>query len=88
MHLTLTLPDDLVPSKPLDELARELVRAAAMYWLVRGEISAEQAKAITAADVRDESLKELLMAMPDVGDDDDFERTVDLGRSSEGSWDT
>ncbi|MBK9266854.1 MAG: hypothetical protein IPM54_44635 [Polyangiaceae bacterium] len=87
MHLTLDLPDDLVPAKPLDEIARELLRAGAMYWLVRGEISAEQAKAITASDARDESFKALLMSMPDVGDDVDFERAVDLGRS-EGSWDT
>lgn len=86
MHLTLDLPDDLVPSKPLEEIARELLQAGAMYWLVRGEISAEQAMAITASEVRDESLKELLLAMPDVGEDADFERVVDLGRS-EASWD-
>jgi hypothetical protein len=29
---------------------------------------------------RDESFKELLMAMPDVGDDVDFERLADLGQ--------
>lgn len=87
MHLMLNLPDELVPSKPIEEIARELVQAGAMYWLVRGEISAEQAKAITTPESRDESLKDLLLAMPDVGEDEDFARAFDLGRS-EASWDT
>lgn len=87
MHLMLDLPDELVPSKPIAEIARELLQAGAMYWLVRGEISAEQAKAITMSEMRDESLKELLLAMPDVGEDEDFARASDLGRA-EASWDT
>lgn len=87
MHLTLDLPDELVPSKPLEEIARELIQAAAMYWLVRGEISADQAKAMTASELPHPSLKDLLLAIPDVGDDGDFSRNADLGRM-EASWDT
>ena len=76
VDLTLTLPDDLVPSKSPEELLWELRTAAAMYWLVRGQISAEQAKAIAARQARKQSFKELLLAMPDVGEDADFERPV------------
>jgi hypothetical protein len=86
MQVTVDLPDDVFASpKPPTQVAQEVRQAAAMYWLARGEISPEKAQAITGAkgvaEARD--LREILLAMPDVGEDEDFERPVDHGREGE-----
>lgn len=90
MRITVELPEDVFHApKTLEQVARELLQAAAMYWLARGEISPDRATEITAPRVEPtgEGLIDLLLSMPDVGDDADFERPLDYGRP-EAPWDT
>ena len=61
-----------------------------MFWVARGLIRADRVTAVlkgTRVDIQLErgpekklDLKEVLLAMPDVGDDSVFERVPDLGR--------
>ena len=83
MQITVDFPDDVFASpKPPAQMVQEIRQAVAMYWLARGEISPEKAQAIARPaglpDGRD--LREILLAMPDAGEDEDFERPVDHGR--------
>jgi hypothetical protein len=80
MQVTMKIPDGLFASpKSPAQVAREVREAVAMYWLARGEISPEQAKNITAEEINAprRDLREVLLAMPEVGEDADFERLAD-----------
>lgn len=66
-----------------DEIVRELkVRAARHGRSAEAEHREILRQALRPSEPR-KSLKELLLAMPDVGDDADFERLRDTGREVE-----
>jgi hypothetical protein len=89
MKIVLDLPEAEIPaSKDPEDLAREAIEALVMYWLARGEISLERAASLTCAQTKNAvSFKDHLTSMPDVGEDADFERFLDMPRP-EVEWGT
>jgi hypothetical protein len=99
MQITIELPDDFFTRpKSEQELLRDVQQAAAMYWVVRGDIPAERAADVKAVpgpplDLKPRvayegmNFKEFLMAMPDVGDESVLDRRKDAPRE-EVEWDT
>ncbi|AUX48552.1 uncharacterized protein SOCE26_100900 [Sorangium cellulosum] len=69
------------PKTP-QQVADEMRQAAAAFWVARGDVAPEAVNYIAAPSQpeREETLKDLLLSMPDVGEDADFERPVDYGR--------
>jgi hypothetical protein len=65
------------------EVAAELREAGAMYWLARGEIEAPDAERVVARGRRFKDFKEALLAMPNVGDDADFERSAEVPKDED-----
>ncbi len=57
-------------------------QAAAVFWVARGDVAPEAVNDIAAlpAPKEEGTLMDLLLSMPDVGEDSDFERPVDHGR--------
>jgi len=92
MEITVTLPDDAfeTPKTP-EEIERDLREGGVMIWLERGEITAEQAAAIAEAGEptlpEGETLMDVLLQMPDVGDDSLFERPLEYAREQR-EWHT
>ena len=89
MKLVLELPDIVFPvAKTADDMVREARQALAMFWLARGDIpperAAEVASPVAASGAHD--FKSALAAMPDVGEDEDFERMAGLPRADV-QWD-
>lgn len=72
---------DLIVRNIEDEIVKELKRRAAR----NGQSTEEEHRQILRRALRSEysglSFKEMLAAMPDVGDDRDFERIQDRGRT-------
>ena len=88
MQVTIELPDDFfVRPKSEQELLHDVQQAAAMYWVVRGDIPAERASDVRAVPGPPIDFKTALAMMPNVGDDADFERQPDLPRPGI-EWDT
>lgn len=78
MRIEIEIPDGLFHgAKTERELASELRQAAAFYWLARGEIGRPEAERVIGARGRFGDLKEALLAFPDVGRDEDFERSAE-----------
>jgi hypothetical protein len=76
MQITVTLPDDAfeTPKTP-EEIERDLLEGAARLWFERGEVTAEQAAAIAGDPPvpEGETLMDVLLSMPNVGEDADFD---------------
>ena len=90
MKLVLELPDIAFHvAKSPEQLLREARQALAMFWLARGEIPPERAAEMTAeaAAPTARDFKAALSAMPDVGEDQDFDQRSAPPRS-EIQWDT
>lgn len=66
-----------------EEVVRELKLRAVQHGRSAEEEHREILRQVLAPRRPPETLKELLLRMPDVGDDRDFERPPDLGRSVE-----
>lgn len=76
MRITVDLPDDLFASaKPAELIAQEIQQAAAMFWLVRGEISPEAARAVALGQGRVEAhgLPGIAPETAALGEDEAFE---------------
>jgi hypothetical protein len=86
MDITVTVPESFfLTFKTPTQIAEELKQAALIFWRARGDISSEvtdQIKAVVPPVALPEggTLMDLLMQMPDVGEDADFERPVSYGR--------
>jgi hypothetical protein len=86
MNITVTVPDEIfLTLKTPAQVAEELRQAAMIFWRSRGDISTEAAAEITAsapggATSSDETLMDVLLQMPDVGDDALFERPREYER--------
>lgn len=75
MQVTIELPDDFFTRpKSERELLHDVKEAAAMYWVVKGDIPAARAAEVKAIPGPPVDFKTALAMMPDVGDDADFER--------------
>lgn len=78
MRIEIEIPDGLFRSSKTErEVAAELKQAAVFYWLARGEIRRPDADRVIGAGTRFKDLKEALGAFPDVGRDEDFERSAE-----------
>jgi len=86
MDITITVPEQIfLISKTPEQIAEELRQAAMIFWRARGDISTEAGAEIQASAPADavpegETMMDLLLQMPDVGDDSLFERPVEHGR--------
>lgn len=90
MRVIVEVPERVfLAAKTLDQVAADVRRAAAAYWIASGDVTPEAANEITTpgAPAVGPTLMELLVRMPDVGDDADFERPRELGREVP-TWDT
>ncbi|MFT3767754.1 MAG: hypothetical protein QM820_20050 [Minicystis sp.] len=92
MRVTVEVPDELfrTPKTP-EQVANDVRQAAAIFWLARGDVAPEAVPAITeptrSQGPAEGTLMDLLLSMPDVGDDADFERPVEYPRELP-AWDT
>lgn len=85
MRVEIEIPDGLFRGpKSARELAAEVRQAVTMYWLARGEIDAPGAERVVAMGRKWKDLKEALLAMPDVGEDSDFERSSEAPKDDDG----
>ena len=66
---------------PVPLVSGQAVRVVVMYDVAVGKVAGPEPFC------RSENLKALLFAMPDVGEDGDFARPLDLGREAS-SWDS
>jgi hypothetical protein len=68
--------------KTAQQIAEDVRLGAAMLWLARGDVGPEAANDIVTPPPPEQegTLMDLLLSMPDVGEDADFERPVDYGR--------
>lgn len=90
MRVIVEVPDRVfLEAKTPEQVAADVRRAAAAYWIASGDLTPEAANEITTpgAPTSGPTLMEVLLRMPDVGDDADFERPRELGRE-EPAWDT
>jgi hypothetical protein len=71
--------------KSREDVEREVLEAASIYWLARRDI--EHARARDVLRPASKGLVDVLLSAPAVGEDADFERIQDLGRP-EIEWDT
>jgi hypothetical protein len=71
--------------KSREEIEREVLEAVSIYWLARRDIEHARTREVVRPSQR--SLVDVLLAAPAVGDDADFERIQDSGRSGI-EWDT
>ena len=69
------------PKTP-QQIADEMRQASAVFWVARGEVAPEAVNDLAAATLpeKEGTLMDLLLSMPNVGEDADFERPVDYGR--------
>ncbi|WP_437622154.1 hypothetical protein [Sorangium sp. So ce1151] len=69
------------PKTP-QQIADEMRQAAAVFWVARGDVAPEAVNDLAAATLpeKEGTLMDLLLNMPNVGEDADFERPVDHGR--------
>lgn len=83
MRVIMEIRDDAfrTPKTP-QQVADEMRQAAAVFWVARGDVAPEAVNDITAPSPpeKEGTLMDLLLSMPDVGEDADFERPVDYGR--------
>ncbi|WP_437675529.1 hypothetical protein [Sorangium sp. So ce131] len=83
MRIVVEIREDAfrTPKTP-QQVADEMRQAAAVFWVARGDVAPEAVNDIAAPSQPEigETLKDLLLRMPDVGEDSDFERPVDYGR--------
>lgn len=83
MEFIMKIPERVFrTAKTPEQVADEMRQAAAVFWVARGDIAPEAVREIIAppAPEKEGTLFDLLMQMPNVGDDADFERPVDYGR--------
>jgi hypothetical protein len=78
MRITVDVPEGVfrTPKTP-EQVAGDLRRAGAIFWLACGDVAPEAVAAITelaAPPGPEGTLMDLLLSMPDVGDDAVFER--------------
>lgn len=64
--------------KSREEVEREVLEAAKIYWLARSEIEPTGAKGVARPAGKD--LVDVLLSAPSVGEDSDFARVSDVGR--------
>ncbi|WP_437876367.1 hypothetical protein [Sorangium sp. So ce513] len=83
MRIVMEIREDAfrTPKTPR-QVAEEMRQAAAVFWVARGDVAPEAVNDIVApsAPEKEETLMDLLLSMPDVGEDADFERPLDYGR--------
>lgn len=88
MEFVMRIPDGVFRTvKTPEQVAEEMRQAAAIFWVARGDVAPEAMNEITTPPAplastpgREGTLMDLLMSMPNVGEDADFERPVDYGR--------
>ncbi len=83
MRITMDVREDAFRRpKTLQQVAEEMGQAAALFWVARGDVSPEAVNDVAAPSPPEEAgaLMDLLLSMPDVGEDADFARSLDHGR--------
>ena len=83
MRITVEIREDAFRTpKTARQIEEEMRQAAAVFWVARGDVAPEAVNDITAPSPpeKEGTLMDLLLSMPDVGEDNDFERPVDYGR--------
>lgn len=83
MRVTVEVREDAFRTpKTARQIEDEMRQAAAVFWVARGDVAPEAVNDITAPSLPENqgTLMDLLLSMPDVGEDTDFERPVDYGR--------
>jgi hypothetical protein len=83
MRITMEVREDaFVRPKTLQQVAEEMGQAAALFWVARGDVAPEAVNDVAAPSPpgNAETLMDLLLSMPDVGEDADFARPLDYGR--------
>lgn len=71
--------------KSREEVEREVLEAASIYWLARRDIEHAHVQEVVRPSQR--SVVDILLSAPAVGEDSDFERVHDRGRPGV-EWDT
>ena|SRR5690349_21922472 len=92
MRITLEIREDAfrTPKTP-EQVAEEMWQAAAVFWVARGDVAPEAVNDLAAPPLPEDvsaplppekegTLMDLLLSMPNVGEDADFERPLDYGR--------
>lgn len=77
MRVTVEVREDVFRTpKTAQQVAEEMRQAAAVFWVARGDVAPEAANEIVTPSPPEtrETLMDLLLSMPDVGEDVDFER--------------
>lgn len=89
MRVTIDVPDGVFRTpKTAEQVIADLRQAGAIFWVARGDLSPDAVPAFTHPELPSEgTLMDLLLSMPDVGDDADFERPLEYPREPP-SWDT
>ena len=86
MRIAIEVDEDaFLHPKSREDVEREVLEAASIYWLARRDI--EQARARDVLRSAHKGLIDVLLSAPAVGEDADFERIQDVGRP-EIEWDT
>jgi hypothetical protein len=83
MEFIIKIPDSVFrTAKTPEQVAEEVRQAAAIFWVARGDVALEAMSEITAPSPPQTTgtLMDLLLSMPNVGEDIDFERPFDYGR--------
>ncbi|WP_437957720.1 hypothetical protein WME76_41495 [Sorangium sp. So ce119] len=83
MRIVMEIREDAFRTpKTSQQVADEMRQAAAVFWVARGDVAPEAVNDIAAPSLpeKEGTLMDLLLSMPDVGEDSDFERPVDYGR--------
>ncbi len=88
MEFIIKIPDGVFQTaKTPEQVAGEMRQAAAIFWVARGDVAPEAVNEITtpsspatSSPEKKGTLMDILLSMPDVGEDADFERPPDDGR--------
>ena len=83
MRVTVEVREDAFRTpKTARQIQEEMRQAAAVFWVARGDVAPEAVNDVTAPSPLENegTLMDILLSMPDVGEDADFERPVDYGR--------
>jgi hypothetical protein len=89
MRITLEFPEGaFLTPKTLQQATVEVREAAVRFWIARGELPPEAANDVTAppSPTKAGELMEVLLGMPEVGKDTDFERRVESAPGGPGDF--
>jgi hypothetical protein len=81
MRITLEIPETaFLKAKSPEQIVKEARDAAILYWVLRGDMDRAEALQEVPPPSRPQDFWAALASMPNVCEDEDFERPLDLGR--------